>query len=524
MKLLREAARAATIVWTLLRHRVPGALYRDVVRSHLSNPHCPCEADTEMTARARRMRHALERLGPAFVKLGQFLSRRPDLLPGPYLTELSALQERTPPVPFEAARRTLESVCICPSGHADQDHHEGARGHSHDPLSACLHCRGLEGVFDRFELEPVASASLAQVHRAVYRGRPVAVKFLKPGVLDLLNRDLDLLRRLRWMTGRLLGLGRNIDPEELVEEFARRLREEVNLENEALNVERFRDGHPDDGEVRAPRVFWEFRRADVLVMDFAEGPSLRTWRGTPAERARLAERLCRDFVRQVFVQNLFHADPHPGNLLVGEDGRVTYLDFGTVGRLDAKTRRGLLLLLRAILEDDAELAVSAVLGLGGTGPTAVDRAQLVADVDRIIQLYRRRAGMHWTDEVVAVARRHRIRLPRSILLYAKATVLIESLVTELDPDFEVLSVLTAAVGPVLRREMEDRWTELRRTLPELAATYAELARRLPHLIERFLDDDEDGIPPGGVIRRARTHRATARPVSGSSFRAARNTT
>lgn len=267
----------------------------------------------------------------------------------------------------------------------------------------------------------------------------MAVKFLKPGVLDLPNRDLDLLRRLRWVTGRLLGLGRNMDPAELVEEFGRRLREEINLETEALNVGRFRHGHPDVEDVQAPRVFWEFRRADMLVMAFADGESLRSWRGTPAERARLAERLGRDFVRQVFVQNLFHADPHPGNVVVGEDGRVTYLDFGTVGRLDAKARKGLLLLLRAILEDDAG---------------------------------------------VAVARRHRIRLPRSILLYAKATVLSESLVTELDPDFEMLPVLAAALRPVLRKELEDRWADLRRSLPELAGTYAELARRLPHLIER----------------------------------------
>jgi ubiquinone biosynthesis protein len=499
---LREGARAATIVWTLVRHRVPGALYRDVVRSHLSNPHCPCEADADMTARARRMRHALERLGPAFVKLGQFLSRRPDLLPAPYLDELSSLQEHTPPIPFEAARATLESVCVCPSAHGDREEGEGSPGHAHDPVTACLHCRGVPGVFDRFDPEPVASASLAQVHRATYRGRPVAVKFLRPAVLDLLNRDLELLRRLRWVTGRLLGLGRNMDPEELIDEFARRLREEVNLENEALNIDRFRDAHPDDGEVGAPAVYWEFRRSDVLVMDFAEGRSLRAWRGTPSERRRLAGVLSRDFVRQVFVHNLFHADPHPGNLVVDAGGRVTYLDFGTVGRLEPPARKGLLRLLRAILEDDAELAVSAVLELGGTDPATVDRAVLAADIDRIIQLYRRRAGLRWTDEVVKVARRHRIRLPRSVLLYAKATVLSESLVTELDPEFEVLPVLTEALGPVLREELDRRLDELRRTLPELVVAYTELARRLPRLIEgRLARSARDGSAAGSTHAR-----------------------
>lgn len=468
------------------------------MRNHLSNPHCQCEADAHLSRRAVRLRRALETLGPAFVKLGQFLSRRPDLLPEAYLSELSALQEHTPPVPFEAAREMLEAVCVCPSGGARRDEWNPPGGHA--PLTACLHCGGLGGVFDRFDREAVASASLAQVHRAVYAGRPVAVKFLKPGVLDRLNRDLDLLRRLRWPTGGLLGLGGKEDARELLEEFDLRLREEVNLENEALNIERFRDGHPDDGDVRAPRVFWEFRRADVLVMDFADGQSLRAWRGTPAVRKQLAERICRDFVRQVFVQNLFHADPHPGNLRVDADGRITYLDFGTVGRLDKACRRGLLRLLRALLEDDAELAVSAVLALGNTDAETVDRHQLTADVDRIIQLYRRRAGLRWTDDVVRATRRHRIRLPRSILLYAKATMLSESLVTELDPDFELLPVLADTVGPVVQRELDDRLADLRRTLPQIAASYADLARRLPELIERLLEGDATPHLPVGRPR------------------------
>ena len=477
--MIRQATRAAVILWTFTRRGLLWSVYSDVVRGHVSNPHCACEDDLGVAKRARRLRTALEQLGPTFVKLGQFLSRRPDLAPPGYLKELAELQEGALAVPFSVVRRRLEEVCIC----------SPSRSGEHVMKPACLHCRHIEGVFEEFDPDPVASASVAQVHRAVYRGEQVAVKLLKPGVLDRLNADFALLERLRWFVGRVLGVSRNMPVDDFLREFRRTLLEEVNLEYEAINIERFRDRHPDDGPVRAPAVFWEFERADILVLEFITGVSLREWRGTEDEGRRLAEVLAEDFIRQVFVDNFFHADPHPGNVFIQPDGRVAYLDFGTVGRLDRAARRALLMLLRAILEDDSELACRAVLEAGRTDPRSVDMEELRSSVDRIIQLYRRRGGARWTDAVVLTARRHRLQLPRSFLRYAKATMLNESLVTELDPGFVVLPVARRMARPIIEKELTGTAERLKHGVPELVDLLEEILEDLPRIIRRRMDSD-----------------------------------
>ncbi len=397
-------------------------------------------------------------------------------MPAAYLRGLADLQEQAPAVPFVVARSRLEDVCICGS--------TGGRGQA---KITCLHCRGLEGVFSSFEPEPVASASLAQVHRAVYSGHTVAVKFLKPGVLDQLNADLSLLERSSWILRRLLGVERNIPADEIIREFKRSLLDEVNLENEALNIERFRDTHPDTGPVRAPSVYWEFERADLLVLDFIDGTSLRRWDGTGDERRSTARIVAEDFIQQVFVDNFFHADPHPGNVFVQPEGHLVYLDFGAVGRLDRAARRALMRLFYAILNDDPDLAVDAVLQVGDTDRASVDAHDLRADIDRIIQLYRRRGGARWTDAVVQATRRHGLRLPRSILLYAKATMLNEALVKELDPGFEILPVARAMLAPIIESELRDRLARLRHDLPRIAEEYASVLRDLPDTLRLWME-------------------------------------
>jgi ubiquinone biosynthesis protein len=242
-----------------------------------------------------------------------------------------------------------------------------------------------------------------------------------------------------------------------------------------------------DGSVTAPAVHWDFDRSDLLVLEFVDGVSLRVWRGTPAEARKLAETIAEDFIRQVFIDNFFHADPHPGNLFIGADRRVTYLDFGTVGQLDPPSRRGTLALLRSILDADPELAARAVLELGGTDPASVDLEELRLDLDRIIQLYRRRGGARWTDAVLETARRHGIRLPRSIILYAKATILNEALVTELDSEFQVMPVVQRMVVPILQQEVKAFAGRLRRDLPDMTTRYAEMLRDLPTLVQNYLN-------------------------------------
>lgn len=472
--MIRGAVRAVRILWALARRNLFWGLYRDVYLAHGANPDCQCEANRRLERRAVSLREALEELGPTFVKLGQLLSRRPDLVPRAYLAELEKLQDRARPVPFAAIRAQLERRCIC----GEQIRHE-----QHDPH--CLHCLRLDEVFEAFEKTPVAAASLAQVHRAVFRGQPVAVKILRPGVLDRIVADLAIMRRLARPLMRALGIAGSLDPREFFEEFRSRLLTEVDLQREALNMERFRLNRDPDGGVMAPRVFWEFRRSDLLVMEFVEGRPIETvMHGPRPRRARLGRLLVRDYLKQVFVDNFFHADPHPGNLFVVKGDGLVYLDFGSVGELSEELRRAMHQLMRAVIEGDADRAVRAVLRLGHADARDVEVEGLRQDLNRVIYLCRSRPGSRWTDEILQTARRHAIRLPRSSVALARGLLLVESVALELDPEFTFFEELQALAPKLLLAAVEE---DLTRNVPRTVEEIVESLRHVPRFLEALAE-------------------------------------
>jgi ubiquinone biosynthesis protein len=472
MGVVSQLWRATRILWAFGRRNLFWGLYRDLYQGQLTNQDCGCEADRRVERRAARLREALEELGPTFVKLGQVLSRRPDLAPRAYLQELEKLQDQAGPVPFRAIRAQLVARCIC----AEQMRHE-----QHDPH--CLHCVPFEKIFDAFDETPVAAASLAQVHRAVFRGHPVAVKVLRPGVLDRINTDLAIMRRCRRLLIGSLGLAGSLDPREFFETFRRRLQGEVDLKAEALNIDRFRANRDPEGPITAPNVFWEFRRSDLLVMEFVEGqPIGSAARLRRAARRKLAQALVRDYLTQIFVDDFFHADPHPGNLFLDRDHRLVYLDFGAMGQLGAAVRRQLYQLVRAMIEADPDRALRAVLGLGQTDAARVDMDGLRQELARIIYLCRSRPGSRWSDEMIEASRRYGIRLPRGVLALAKGLVLVESVALELDPAFSFFEELQAVAPQVGLHAAEERVT---RDLPRLLEDYAEAIARLPALLHQL---------------------------------------
>jgi ubiquinone biosynthesis protein len=395
-------------------------------------------------------------------------------VPRAYVTELGKLQDRARPVPFRAILEQLSRRCIC----GDQIRHE-----KHDPH--CLHCQPVDEVFEVFEKTPVAAASLAQVHRALFRGHAVAVKILRPGLLDRIVADLAIMRRLARPLMRSLGMAGSLDPKEFVDDFRARLLAEMDLQREALNMERFRVNRDPDGGVTAPAVFWQFRRSDVLVMDFVDGQPLETIvRGPRARRARLARLLVRDYLKQVFVDNFFHADPHPGNLFAGKRDGLVYLDFGSMGELGEELRRAMHQLMRAVIEVDADRAVRAVLRLGHADARDVDVEGLRQDLGRVIFLCRSRPGSRWTDEILQTARRYSIRLPRSSVALARGLLLVESVALELDAEFTFFTELEAMAPKVILAAVEE---EVTRNLPRTAEELVESLRHLPRLLEAVVE-------------------------------------
>lgn len=233
-------------------------------------------------------------------------------------------------------------------------------------------------------------------------------------------------------------------------------------------------------DVTAPVVFWGFKRDDVLVMQYVDGKPLwdATERPEP-DRRDLAQRLARNFLKQVFVNNLYHADPHPGNVFL-RGTEIVYLDMGAMGRIDGRTRSHLQALFDAVAQRDVEGATDALLNLGES--SRADRSALLTDVGLIIASYGAATGERWSDRIVETARTHQIRLPRPVILLAKALVLIESLALRLDPEFSLDSVMREFVRELSAAEIREAMVHARRT----AKDYLALIERLPSLVERAL--------------------------------------
>lgn len=411
----RPSLRAVEIAWALLRFGAP-ALLAGAARRSWAPP-------------AAGLRRACEALGPAFVKLGQFLSVRPDLLPGEALAELEALQDAAPPVPVASVRCVVEAE-----------------------LGASL-----ESLFRRFDPEPLASASVSQVHRAETRdGDAVAVKVRRPGAAGVIRRDLALAGRFLGVAVRWSPLRGRIDPAALGAEVAAACEAELDFRREAEAAEAFRRAFRGWERVRVPRVHWALTSRRVLTADLVEGlkisdPRLRE----RSDYRELAELGARAFLKQVVEDGLFHADLHPANLLITPRGEVAYLDFGIVGRLAAEERESILGALAGLLSRDAPLAVRHLGRLGVRVPP--ERVEAFAlDVGRVLDgaLGPRLADVSVARigrGLLAAVHRHHVAFPRKYALLVKALLTIEGTARGLHPDFSFEAAAREYLGELGRR-------------------------------------------------------------------------
>ncbi|HKJ88486.1 MAG TPA: AarF/UbiB family protein, partial [Gammaproteobacteria bacterium] len=302
---------------------------------------------------AERVRRICEELGPSFIKIGQILSTRPDLLPPDWIEELSSLQGRLPPIPFADIEHEIREAW------GDEGWHRLAR-------------------FDR---HPLATASIAQVHRGTLNtGEEVAVKVRRPGIEEQVEVDLRILKRLAQLAADHLPDIARHDPVRIAEEFSESFRAELELSLEGTNLERFASNFGNRREVSFPAVYWEYTSETILVTEFIEGPMALT---PPTEldelgydRNRLARVGARAFLKMIIQDGFFHADPHPSNVLFPEPDLVCFIDCGMVGRLRPELREQILGLLLALIERNAEEAVEAFLGIGYP-PDDLDREQLL---------------------------------------------------------------------------------------------------------------------------------------------------
>lgn len=375
-----------------------------------------------------RVRRALEEMGPCFVKLGQVLATRVDLFPPEWIAEFSRLQNAVPPVSFDAIEAEMR-----------------------DALQASP-----DQVFAWLDPEPLAAASIAQVHRArLHDGRDVVAKVRRPGIAPVIAADL---RLLQYVAGRIEARFpdlRRFHPVGMVSQFRASLLRELDLAAECRNAERIAASFADDARIYVPAVVWAATSERMNVQEYVDGipvADLAALDAAGIDRAQIARTGARAILKMMLDDGFFHADPHPGNVFVLADGRIAVIDFGMVGRLSPARRSEVVSLLYGLVERDPE-RVGDVL-LEWTGRANVDEAQLAIDIDAFVDRFH---GVPLGElnlasmllQVTVMLRAHRLALPADLALLIKVCLTLEGLGRSLDPTFD----MARQAQPFLRRAM-----------------------------------------------------------------------
>jgi ubiquinone biosynthesis protein len=408
-------------------------------------------------------RRALQDLGPTFVKLGQILATRVDLLPPEWIAELEKLQDRAPASPYPEVRAQLSDDLGGPP----------------------------ESVFAAFDAQPIAAGSIAQVHRArLADDTDVAVKVRRPGIVPVVEADLRLLARLAEMLETRFPELARFRPREVVRQFAGTLRRELDLATECRNAERVAANFRDRAEIVVPKVFWDWTSERVNVQQYIDGTPSRDPEALASaglDRAVLAHRGAQAMLKMVLEDGFFHADPHPGNVFYLPGNRVAFIDFGMAGHLSQRRRDELVRLLDGLVSRDAEGVVDILLEWAGAAQ--VDSEKLAGDVDAFIDRYHGlplqelRMGSMLAD-MTTLLREHRLALPPDLALVLKACVTLETYGRELDPEFDMVG----EAAPFLEAATLERFGPARlarrgwRASRILLDTLADLPRDLRELV------------------------------------------
>jgi len=413
--------------------------------------------------RAASLLDSLLTLGPTFIKLGQLLSTRPDILPPEYIDEFSKLQDSVPPADWADARTVVE-----------------------EELGA------VEERFADFDTEAISGASLGQVYSARVDGQPVAVKIRRPGVEELVEADL---RVIRWSLPVLMyfvGEARSFSLETLADEFAKTIRQEMDYEREARMLEEIRGNFSGDESVRMPRVIGTHSTGRVLTMEYVEGTKISDVEELDSrnlDRSDLAERLQRAYLQMIIEDGVFHADPHPGNLAVQDDGTLVFYDFGMSGYVDPFVQDKIVDFYAAVASQNIDAILDTLIEMGTLSPEA-DR-QVMGDVMELaiadargeaIEQYRVQQIVQQIEDTIY---EFPLRLPSNLALVLRVATVVEGVCVTLDPDFDFINVATGYlreqgyIEEGVRDFVEDRVTEVRNA--------AESVVRVPPKLESALD-------------------------------------
>ncbi len=422
---------------------------------------------TETASYPERLRQVLEELGPSYIKFGQILSTRPDLIPPSYTEEFSKLQDNVAPFPFKEVEEQIRNEL-------------GAE---------------IDDLFQSFDANPVASASLSQVHRAnLNDGTQVAVKVQRPRIKPLIESDIDLLYSLARTAEKSIPELSLYTPKKVIREFERAIMRELDFTIEAANAEKFRTNFNGNPDIYFPRVYNELSGKRILTMDFVEGVKITDTPHSGYDPKLVARLGLRAIVEMIFRDGFFHADPHPGNVFVIEGGRLAYLDLGLAGRVREEVRDKMLLLLLAITREDFE-EVAQIFYKIGIKEDEVDMSEFRADVIDICEKHFGKPLKYmelgaFIKDILEGSFRHRIRIPYEYALMCKALITVEGVGKKLDPEINIFK----ESHPYLLEIFQKRYNLNRasKDLTKTLITLSSVIQDAPLQIKGLLDSFESG--------------------------------
>ncbi|MDH3808854.1 MAG: AarF/UbiB family protein [Desulfuromonadales bacterium] len=421
--------------------------------------------DLERLSQPQRLRLVMEELGPTFIKLGQLLSTRPDVLDKAYILEFSKLQDKVPAVSFEEINAQIQRELGYPA----------------------------EELFAEFSTKPLAAASIAQVHRGKLKsGEEVVFKVRRPGIVKIVETDIDVLMGLAYLIEQHVPTMALYDPVGLVKEFRRSIMRELNFTREGRTVDRFAVNFAESETVYTPKIFWDYTGDIVLTMEYVDGIKISALEELTAQGydlKEIARRGADAFLKQVLDFGLFHADPHPGNVFILPDQVICMLDYGMVGRLGQDLKDQLIDLLQALLNRDVNRIISQLLYSGELTDDS-DMKNLRRDLHEFIEDYYDivlqdiKVGKLLT-EFIEILTHHRIHFPADFMILAKALVIMEGVGRQLDPEFNMINHMRPYVNKLVFERFSPK--NISEQAGRIVQAYSSLAKNLPQDIKEFVN-------------------------------------
>lgn len=423
----------------------------------------------ESTA-AKRFKKMLEELGPTFVKFGQLLSTQEGILPEPFIEELKQLQDSVEPFAFEDVEKIIESEF-------------GKR---------------MEDIFEEFEKQPEASASLGQVHKAKLKnGEYVAVKIQRPHIEDVIASDMFLLKRLGMLISKRVKQFFHFDIMPLIDEFDKTIRREMDYEIEAHFIEVFKKNLFRFNYVYVPSVYWEYTTRKIITMEYIFGfkaTNKQSIIDAGFDLKQLATKGAKVFWYQIFDVGLFHADPHPGNIIIMEDGKICYIDYGMVGKITDDDKVNLIEMISGFIEKDSVKIMYSIENFASVGDD-VKEDELTSDIDELIEMYhslplKRMNLTKILRDVFAILRKHKIIIKRSSSRLLRAIMIADGVGRDFHPDFNFVDV----AAPYFKRFAKKYYSPLNvlKLFLKPNPDYLIAARKLPSATKQVVSSFQKG--------------------------------